>query len=59
MGWQNTRVHTPPYRAESWNLVSIEGFDHHGAALDPKQCLYQNVAMGMQNLKNVIILSVE
>ena len=50
-GWQNTSVHTPPYRAENWNLGKSEGFGHHGTAFQPKQCLYQNVAMGMLNQK--------
>ena len=48
---KKTRFHTPPYSADNGNMGSFEGFDRHGTAFEPKQCLYQNVAMGMQNLK--------
>ena len=44
-------VHGPPYEADNSNLGNFEGFDHHSTAFERKQCLYQNVAMGMQNLK--------
>ena len=50
MGRKSTVDDTLPYRADNGNLGKFEGFDH-GTACAPKQCLYQNVNMGMQNLK--------
>ena len=46
-----TLSHVPPYGAEYGNLTFLEAFDHLGTVLAPKQCLYQNVAKGMENLK--------
>ena len=48
---QNTRLSTPQYGADILTLGDYEGFHHHGTEFEPKQCLYQNVGMGMQNLK--------
>ena len=50
-GWESTRGHKLPYRADNWNLGNFEGFDHYGTAFEPKQYLYQIVGMGLQNLK--------
>ena len=50
-GQQITRVHTPPYRADNGNLGNFEAVDPYGTVFAPKQCLYQKVAMGTQNLK--------
>ena len=38
-------------RAENGNLGNFEAVDHNGTAFTPKQCLYQKVAMGMENPK--------
>ena len=39
------------YRADNGNLGNFEAVVHNGTVLPPKQCLYQKVAMGMEDLK--------
>ena len=50
-GLQILRVHTPPYRADNGNLVKFEVVDHLVTVFAPKQCLYQKVAVVLQNPK--------
>ena len=38
-------------RAENGNLRKFEGVENHGTAFAPKQCLYQKVAVGIENPK--------
>ena len=38
-------------RADNGNLGGFEAVDHNVTAFAPKQCLYQKVAMGMENPK--------
>ena len=39
------------YRAENGTLGNFEAVDHNGTVFAPKQCLYQKVAMYMENPK--------
>ena len=38
-------------RAENGNLRNFEAVENNGTALAPKQCLYQNLIVGMDNTK--------
>ena len=48
---QTVRFHAQTYGSEYGNLVNFEAFNHNGTAFAPKQCFYQKVAMGVENLK--------
>ena len=50
-GLQILRVYTPPYGADNGNLGTLEAVDNLGTVFAPKQCIYQNVAVVMQNPK--------
>ena len=45
----NNQVSLTEYRAENGNLRNFEAVEDNGTAFAPKQCLYQNVAVGMEN----------
>ena len=51
MDRQIARFRVPQFWAEYGNSVNFEAFDHNGTVFAPKQRLYQNVAMGMENLQ--------
>ena len=48
---QITRIHAPRVGSDNGNLGNFEAVDHNGTAFTPKQCLYQKVAVGMENPK--------
>ena len=50
-GGQITRFHAPPYRGGNGNLGKFEAVDCNGTVFAPKQCLYQKLASGTENLK--------
>ena len=39
------------YRAENANLGKFEAFENNGSAFAPKQCIYQKLAVGLENPK--------
>ena len=47
----NNPVSCNAYRAENGNLGKFEAVENNGTAFAPKQCLYQKVAVGMENPK--------
>ena len=50
-GPANSQVSCTVYRAENGNLGNFEAVGNNGTAFAPKQCLYQKVAVGMENIK--------
>ena len=47
----NNAVLRAAYMAENGNEGNFEAVESHGTAFAPKQCLYQRVAVGMENTK--------
>ena len=47
----NNPVSCTAYKAENGNLVNFEAVENNGIAFAPKQCLYQKVAVYMENPK--------
>ena len=47
----NNQVSCTAYRAENGNLGNFEAVENDGTTFEPKQCLYQKVAVGMENPK--------
>ena len=39
------------YRAENGNFLNFEAVENNGTTFAPKQCLHQNIAVGMKNPK--------
>ena len=50
-GLQTTRVRLPPYIVDNGKLGKLAATYLSGTAFAPRQCLYQNEATGMGNLK--------
>ena len=48
---ENNIVSSTAYRAENGNLGNFEAVENSGTAVAQKQCLYQKVAVGMENPK--------
>ena len=49
--WQIHTVSCTSYRAENGNVENFETVENNGTAFAPKQCLYQKIAVGMENIK--------
>ena len=47
----NNPVSSTAYRAENGNLGNFEPVENNGTAFAPKQCLYQKLAVGIENPK--------
>ena len=50
-GPANNPISCTVYRAENGNSENFEAVENNGTAFAPKQCLYQKVAVGMENTK--------
>ena len=50
-GRANNPVSCTAYRAEIGNVGNFEAVENNGTSYAPKQCLYQKVAMDMENPK--------
>ena len=51
LSWKTAPSHVSQYRAESGNLRKSGSTFHHGTVLQPKVCLYQKGASGMESPK--------
>ena len=47
----NKQVSCTSYNAENGYLGKFEAVENHGSAFEPRQCLYQKVAVGTENPK--------